>query len=676
MVKRANSKTLLIASVLLVGIHCTTAVGWPIYVDANAPPGGDGTSWATAYEYLQDALADANSNPDPNDIWVAVGVYTPDTYSAEPNGTGDRFAAFQLISGVGLYGGFPSGGDPNWNDREPNVYETILSGDLDGNDVDVNDPRNLHWELTRAENSHHILISNRTDPNTIIDGFTITAGNAHSFHPAGGGMLNYESSLTVTNCTFSGNSALLDGGGMANHQSSSPTVTNCTFTGNAAHGRGGGMYNVYGSSTVTGCTFSDNRAFDGGGMYNFDSSTTVTGCIFSNNLAAYCGGMYNFLSHDLVVTNCTFSGNWAVLGGGMVNGFSSPTVTNCTFSGNSAHYGGGMHNWESSSPTVSNCIFWDNTASSGGNEIHNATTSAPSTPVISYSDIASCLPGGSWDPCLGIDGGSNIDEDPCFADPGYWANPFGTPSDTSDDLWVDGDYRVMPNSPCIDSGDNNSVPPDTDDLDGDGNTIEPIPLDLDGNPRIVDGNYDGNSVVDMGAYEFGVLNAPPIAEAGPNQTAYAGCDGTAQAALDGTASYDEDGDALNYYWSWTVEGSTYDANSVNPTIELPVGQHVITLVVNDGTEDSEPNEVVITVMESVQAQVKILPRAINRHSRSKKVKWHLCSYLRASPKTRLIGTGHLYSIRATSKLYVRRFFHAAASRLSVRRSFVYLTKPS
>ncbi|MHC4659374.1 MAG: choice-of-anchor Q domain-containing protein, partial [Planctomycetota bacterium] len=68
-------------------------------------------------------------------------------------------------------------------------------------------------------------------------------------------------------------------------------------------------------------------------------------------------------------------------------------------------------------------------------------------------------------------------------------------------VWVEGDYHLLPGSPCIDAGDNNSVPADTTDLDGDGNTTEPIPWDLDGNPRVVDGDNDGNSVVDMGAYE-------------------------------------------------------------------------------------------------------------------------------------------------------------------------------
>ncbi|GAI71284.1 unnamed protein product, partial [marine sediment metagenome] len=37
---------------------------------------------------------------------------------------------FNLVDGVGLYGGFPPGGG-NWNDRNPNTYETILTGDCE-----------------------------------------------------------------------------------------------------------------------------------------------------------------------------------------------------------------------------------------------------------------------------------------------------------------------------------------------------------------------------------------------------------------------------------------------------------------------------------------------------------------------------------------------------------------
>jgi len=48
---------------------------------------------------------------------------------------------------------------------------------------------------------------------------------------------------------------------------------------------------------------------------------------------------------------------------------------------------------------------------------------------------------------------------------------------------------------------------------------------------------------------------------------------------------------LTYLWSWTIDGNDYEANGVKSTIELPIGQYVISLIVNDGIVDSEPNEV-------------------------------------------------------------------------------------
>jgi len=105
--KKTNLKTWVVMAVLLVGMAPAIATGGTIYIDAGASGANDGTSWVDAYNYLQDALAVAQ---DGNDIWVAEGTYKPDVNSAKPGGTGDDTAAFQLINGVAIYGGFPSGG--------------------------------------------------------------------------------------------------------------------------------------------------------------------------------------------------------------------------------------------------------------------------------------------------------------------------------------------------------------------------------------------------------------------------------------------------------------------------------------------------------------------------------------------------------------------------------------
>jgi parallel beta-helix repeat protein len=95
------------------------------------------------------------------------------------------------------------------------------------------------------------------DANTILEGFTITGGNANGlFSPddRGGGMYNESSSPTVTNCTFSGNSAENYGGGIYNYDSE-PVVTNCTFTDNEARlSKGGGCQKEEALQTMTEAT--------------------------------------------------------------------------------------------------------------------------------------------------------------------------------------------------------------------------------------------------------------------------------------------------------------------------------------------------------------------------------------------------------------------------------------
>jgi hypothetical protein len=71
----------------------------------------------------------------------------------------------------------------------------------------------------------------------------------------------------------------------------------------------------------------------------------------------------------------------------------------------------------------------------------------------------------------------------------------------------DDDLRLAPGSPCIDAGDNATVPEDGTDLDDDGDPDEPCPLDFAGSPRFYDDTTTDDTgagdppIVDMGAYE-------------------------------------------------------------------------------------------------------------------------------------------------------------------------------
>jgi hypothetical protein len=109
-------------------------------------------------------------------------------------------------------------------------------------------------------------------------------------------------------------------------------------------------------------------------------------------------------------------------------------------------------------------------------------------------------------------------------------------------------------------------------------------------------------------------NQPPIVNAGPDQTVYASVDGKAKVVLDGLGSSDADGDALSYKWTWEIGGNSYEANGVSPAIELPLGEHTIQLVVNDGIADSAPDDVNVTVVTPLKGKLNIMPCTINRRS--------------------------------------------------------------
>ncbi|MHC4478468.1 MAG: right-handed parallel beta-helix repeat-containing protein [Planctomycetota bacterium] len=424
-----------------------------IFVDSAASGNDDGSSWEDAFADLQDGLNDTNGG---DQIWVASGTYKP---SELGDPCDERTATFQMINGVAIYGGFASGSAGR--DRDPTQYETILSGD-----IGVLDEPN--------DNCYHVFKNPAyLEPNAVLDGFTITDANADPPSALeGGGMYNYGGSPMVRNCAFVDNSADNYGAGMCNKENSNPTLTNCTFRDNSTrYNSGGGMCNRHSRPQVSNCTFIGNEASAGGGMANIEgSSPEVTNCTFSGNSASSAGGGMRNSNSDANVTNCTFSGNSAGIGGGMSDSNSDANVTNCTFSGNS---GGGMFN-SNSDPTVTNCIFWGN----DDPQINNSSSS----PTVTYSDVQGGYPGTG-----------NIDEDPLFVDAD---GPDGTAGTEDDNL------RLTCASPCIDSGDNNSLPDDIADLDDDGNTAETLPLDLDGAARIIDGECNDTNIVDMGTYEF------------------------------------------------------------------------------------------------------------------------------------------------------------------------------
>ncbi len=382
----------------IVGLLCLSSQAEKIYyVDQNASgPIHDGSSWCNACTDLSEALDNAVAG---DVIRVAEGIYLPSTDGL----TDPREATFQLISGVTLEGGYAGCGSASPDERDIEVYETILSGDLDG--VDQSNCCITHgsnacdddactievcsrdgfcctfWSPgcvllaeehcdnlceTEVVHVYHVVTGSGVDTTAVIDGFTITKGMATGpdFQSAGGGMLNNAGSPTVINSKFSENLAV-HGGGIYNFatlppSTSNPVIYNCQFDNNFATSTGGGMENVRSDAIVSNSVFLRNSMTDrGGGVYNFYSNTTFTYCIFESNtsaLSGHGGAMYNVLS-TTKLSGCTFKDNDSVDGGGVISENMSYTeYNNCLFTGNDRF---AILDTRGQA-VVNNCIFYNN----------------------------------------------------------------------------------------------------------------------------------------------------------------------------------------------------------------------------------------------------------------------------------------------------------------------------
>jgi hypothetical protein len=404
------------------------------YVNAAATGGSDGSSWVDSFADLQDALAVAATG---DEIWVAAGLYKP---TADET---DREATFHLLNGVALYGGF-AGHESAWDERDWESNITVLSGDIENNDL-----TNSHGVVTDTANiiganSYHVVVGSGTDETTVLDGFIITAGQANHAYFAfpctercGGGIFNDSGSPKLSNISVSGNYATMFGGGLYNTSSSSPMLSNIHFVANsAAHGGGifngensqptfvsvviqsnyaqqwgGGMYNDSSSPSLADVTFTSNSANSGGGMYNnngsmptldyvtftensangagggminaANSSASISNVIFERNSASSGGGgMFNASGSNPTLTNVLFSENFSSFfgGGGMYNSSSNPVLNDVTFQNNSSVNGGGMYNG-SSNPVLNRVSFSYNSASGGGGMMNEWNSSPVLTNV-------------------------------------------------------------------------------------------------------------------------------------------------------------------------------------------------------------------------------------------------------------------------------------------------------
>ncbi len=415
----------------LVGWCCWGILSSPIaasaatlHVWASSPSDGPGTDWTNAFHDIQSAL-DASGLGDT--VLVTNGVYATSKVASE-----NRIAHLGAVM-IRSTGG-------------PEVTFIVGEGPMGASAVRC---AYLGW----GAQLHGFTLTN---------GFTTTGG-------LGGGVRGDTAwgSAILSNCVITGCSADIGGGAtecelhdcrienssaIGGGGTYSCTLYNCFVVGNRASSSGGGIGE---SSTAYDSIISGCSAHYGGGAY----ASTLTRCLITSNRVDWAGGgtvsceLRDCQVIDNAATNigggawggvfigCLFAGNQAGDDGGGVNG---GTLLNCTVVSNRANKGGGV--WLEAGNGVTNSIIYHNEAPASPNWYRGTFLYSCTTPLAGIGGGAGCL---STDPRLVAPGQRN--------------------------------FRLRPDSPCIDLGVNQGW--------------MSTAVDLDGRPRL------GNGTVDMGAYE-------------------------------------------------------------------------------------------------------------------------------------------------------------------------------
>ena len=228
---------------------------------------------------------------------------------------------------------------------QPGTYTGSGNRDIDFNGKAITlrsatGPENCIIDCNGTDSEPHrgFYFHSGEEPNSILDGFTITGGYGNE---QGGAIYCYSSHPLITNCNITGNAvngSISEGGGIY-CRSSRMILTNCTITNNSADYTGGGIVIDYygGNPMIDNCKIIANSAtYSGGGIAVTVSYSKISNCIIAGN-SAYLGGASYLQSHaQAEFTNCTITGNRAT------------------------HRGGAIVSWRQAHADIRNSIIWDN----------------------------------------------------------------------------------------------------------------------------------------------------------------------------------------------------------------------------------------------------------------------------------------------------------------------------
>jgi hypothetical protein len=447
---KAPGKIVFCLLCLFTGSMCFSAT---LYVDDNAPsdPASGDTAASDPLEdgsqtHPFDAIQEAIDAADANDtVLVADGTYTGD-------GNRDMDFLGKAITVQSENGPEQCIIDCQGTETEPNRAFVFQSGE-----------------------THDSILSGFS----IINGYAgqvefITETGEHISSCFGGGVFVDNASPTIRNCTFE--NCFGDGGAIFCF-SGTPIVIDSLFRNNI--GGAAAIRSDQCSMAITNCQFTEN------------DSTSLASILWTRHLATFEGVGAVFLSNGTAaISNCIFSGNNGYFNGALTLVGLRSDIRQSIFVGNrgvehasiTGNFFGDYEEIENDKMfSLENTIFVNNFIEDAFESLDAVGLCLDDIGFPYFAQIYeinySCVQ--PLDPNL--PGMGNIEADPLFVQPGYW-DTNGTPEDETDDVWVEGDYHLQDNSPCIDAGDPNYIPP-------------PDETDLDGNPRLLYG------AVDMGVYE-------------------------------------------------------------------------------------------------------------------------------------------------------------------------------